>query len=189
MIAYAKLTDAELVALIREGDAYAYTEIFLRYNRLLVAHAYRLLADRHGARDVVQDVLLTLWQKRETFRLVSSLSAYLYTATRNRIFDQFSHQEIVNRYADSAMHFVEQGHTPSDDRVIEKELTALVEREIKLLPENMRAAFILRKQQELSYPEIAGQLGISEAAAKQQVYNAVKALRLKISDLLTIMLF
>lgn len=189
MIAYTELTDAELAALIREGDTYAYTEIFMRYNRLLVAHAYRLLADRDGARDVVQDVLLILWQKRETFRLTGSLSAYLYTATRNRIFDQFSHQEIVDRYADSAMRFVEQGQASADDQVIEKELSVLVEKEIKLLPEKMRTAFILRKQQELSYPEIAGQLGITEAAAKQQVYNAVKTLRLKISDLLTVLLF
>jgi len=189
MAAPSKLTDQQLVLLLKEGDGNAYTEIFLRYNRLLVAHAYRMLADRDGALDVVQDILLALWQKRGTLQLTGSLAAYLYTATRNRIFDQISHQEIVNRYVDSAMSFVEQGRSPSDERVIEKELTALVEKEIKLLPEAMRLAFVLRKQQELSYAEVAAELGISEAAAKQQVYNAVKALRLKMSDLLTIMLF
>lgn len=189
MAIYSRHSDQELLSLLRNGDAQAYTEIFLRYNRLLVAHAYRLLADRDIARDVVQDILLALWQKRETLQLTTSLSAYLYIATRNRIFDQISHQEIVNRYVDSAMNFVEQGRSPSDDRVIEKELIALVEREIKLLPENMRIAFILRKQEDLSYAEVAEQLGISEAAAKQQVYNAVKSLRLKISHMLTLMLF
>lgn len=189
MVGWQNLSDEELMSQLRAGDAHAYTEIFLRYNRLLVAHAYRLLADRDTARDVVQDILLTLWQKRETIKLTGALSSYLYTSTRNRIFDQISHQDIVNRYVDSAMHFVEQGRSPSDDHVIEKELTALVEREIKLLPESMRIAFILRKQQELSYADIAAQLGISEAAAKQQVYNAVKVLRLKMSHLLTLILF
>ncbi|WP_246104298.1 RNA polymerase sigma factor [Mucilaginibacter corticis] len=183
------LTDSELAGLLRSGDAGAYTEIFLRFNRVLVAHAYRMLGDRDRAMDVVQDVLLKVWQNRESLQLSGTLSGYLYRAVRNRILDEISHQEVVERYVDSAMAFVEQGRCPSDDLVIEKELFALVEKEIALLPENMRRAFILRKQQELGYEEVAAQLGISEAAAKQQVYNAVKLLRLKLADLLTVMLF
>ena len=182
-------SDEELLNLLKAGDRRAYTEIFSRYNRLLVAHAYRLLGNRDTARDVVQDIFMVLWAKHDILHITGSFSAYLYKATRNRILDRIAHQEIVNRYLDSAIHFLNKTSTLPDEIVIEKELIALVEKEIKLLPENARIAFILRKQQELSYDAIAQQLGISEAAAKQQVYNAVKALRLKVPHILTMMLF
>jgi DNA-directed RNA polymerase specialized sigma24 family protein len=70
--------------------------------------------------------------------------AYLYTAIRNRIFDQISRQQVIDRYTDSVMRFVEKGGVPSDEKVIEKELIRLIEREIELLPEKSRLAFILR---------------------------------------------
>lgn len=181
-------SDYELFLLLQQGDRYAYTEIFKRYSRLLVAHAYRLLGDKEAAHDIVQDIMLALWQKRETLQLHTSLSAYLYTATRNRIFDQISRQQVIDRYTDSIMQFIEKGGLP-DERVIEKELVALIEKEIELLPEKARQAFILRKKQELGYAEIADELGITEAAAKQQVYNAVKALRLKLSHFITLLVF
>jgi RNA polymerase sigma-70 factor (ECF subfamily) len=182
-------TDKELFLLLQRGDGPAYTEIFNRYSRVLVAHAYRFLSDRAAAHDVVQDIFLTLWQKRESIQLHGSFSAYLYTATRNRIFDQISRQQVIDRYVDSVMQFIEKGGVPSDERVIEKELIRLIEREIQLLPEKSRLAFILRKKQELGYDEIAAELGVSEAAAKQLVYNAVKALRLKLGRFVSLLLF
>jgi len=189
MADYRLLSDHELAALLQQGDSYAYTEIFNRYSRLLVAHAYRLLGDRDAAHDVAQDVLLALWQKRETLQLHTALSSYLYTAIRNRVFDQISRQQVIDRYSDSILHFVEKGVAPADDLVIEKELALLVEREIELLPKKTKQAFLLRKKQELGYPQIAAELGISEAAAKQQVYNAVKSLRLKLSHFVSVLLF
>ena len=71
------LTDSDLAGLLRSGDAGAYTEIILRFNRVLVAHAYRMLGDRDRAMDVVQDVLLKVWQNRESLQLSGTLSGYL----------------------------------------------------------------------------------------------------------------
>ena len=186
---YSEYTDMQLSALLAKGDHLAYTEIFERYSMLLVAHAYKLLADQDAANDVVQDVLLSLWQKRESLSLNTSLSAYLYTATRNRIFNRKSHQKIVDRYADTMIAYMEGTHTDSDDLIREKELTLLIEKEIKALPEKMREVFILYKMEELTYKEIADRLGITDRTARQQVYNALKILKSKIDIYLSLFPF
>jgi RNA polymerase sigma-70 factor (ECF subfamily) len=189
MTKYQEHSDLQLAALLKKGDRLAYTEIFERYWQLLIAHAYKLLADQDEANDVVQDVLTSLWEKKDLLNLTTSLSAYLYTATRNRIFNRKSHQKVVDRYADSMIAYMEGTHTDSDDLVQEKELTALIDKEIKALPEKMREVFILYKIEELNYQEIADRLGITDRTARQQVYNALKILRSKIDTYLTIFPF
>lgn len=189
MAVYGKFTDNELASLIKEDDQVAYTEIFLRYSKLLVAHAYRLLGDQDEANDVVQDVFLTLWQKRENFALNTSLSSYLYTAIRNRVFNRMSHQKIVAKYADSIVNFMEVGHAETDEMIRTKELAIIIEQGIATLPPKMREVFLLNKREELSYKEIALKLDITDKTAKQQVYNAIKNLRLKITSLMSILPF
>lgn len=184
MIDYSKLTDSELANFLKKGDQYAYTQIFERYNELLLRHAYRLLENRSEAGDIVQDIFLIIWQKRENIVLNTALSAYLYRAVRNRIFDLISHKKVVARYAESIGAFMEQGYTFIDDRIREKELAAIIEKEIAALPPKMREVFLLSRQEEYSYQEIAGQLNITHKTAKQQVYNAVKTLKLKLDPFL-----
>ncbi len=186
---YSKLKDEELVAMLREGDSYAYTEIFERYNRILLRHAFRLLSNDDEAYDVVQDVFLQLWQKREEITFKSSLSAYMYTAVKNRIFKLFAHQEVVLRYAKSISTFMVEGYSIVEDTLLEKELSDLISKEIDALPPKMREVFLLNKKEELSYKEIADRLSITDQTAKQQVYKAMKILKPKIDRFLSVFPF
>ncbi|WP_316843958.1 RNA polymerase sigma-70 factor [Pedobacter psychrodurus] len=181
---YSSLTDRELSEMLLTGDQSAYTEIFERYHELLLKHAYQLLQDKNEALDLVQDVFLSLWQKRETLVFSTSLSAYIYTATRNRVFNRLSHQKVVGRYAESLSCFMEKSQPIADEQMIGKELAFLIEKEIHNLPSKMREIFLLRRKEELSYNEIAERLGISGKTAKLQVHNALKILRVKISSYL-----
>lgn len=184
MKSYSNLTDQQLIPLFKGGDEDAYTEIFSRYTRLLVAHAYRLLGDQDEANDVVQDVWLTLWQKRSELEFKTAISSYLYTAVRNRIFNRMAHLKHVAKYADSIINFMEDGFVLADDALREKEFAAVIENEINALPAKMREIFLLHKRDELNYKEIAERLEISDKTAKQQVYNATKILKSKLTLLL-----
>jgi RNA polymerase sigma-70 factor (ECF subfamily) len=186
MTAYHKLSDVELIALLKEDDELAYAEIFKRYAEILLRHAFRLLADREEANDVVQDVFMVLWQKRSSMEIKSSPFSYLYSAVRNRIFDLLSHKKIALRYAESISAFMIEGYNITDDLVRERELAKLIQREIDALPQRMREVFLLNKKEGLSYIEIADQLSISSQTAKQQVYKALKILKPKIDDFLSI---
>lgn len=185
MAGYSILSDSELVDLLTQGDQLAYTEIFERYSNLLLQHAFRLLANDEEAHDVVQDVFLQIWEKRESLTFRISLSAYLFTAVKNRIFKLFSHQKVILRYIDFIGAFMVEGYNIVEDELLSKELTKLIEKEIANLPEKMREVFILNKKENLSYKEIADRLNISDQTAKQQVYKALKILKPKIDTFLS----
>ena len=186
---YAKHPDQKLAVLLQQGDEYAYTEIFERYKVLLYKHAYRLLGDEDEANDIISDLFLALWQKRESLNLQVSLSGYLYGSVRNRVFDLMTHQKVIARYLDSIRVFIEQGNYETDERIRAKELAAIIEREIAALPPKMREVFELSRSGEYSYKEIGEMLNIIEGTIKQQVHNAVKTLRPKIHSFLLLFSF
>lgn len=186
---YRKLNDEQLVAQLKKGDAYSYTEIFERYNSVLLRHAYRLLSNDDEALDVVQDVFLNLWQNRNQIELKSSLSGYLFTSVKNRIFKLFAHQKVVLRYAESISSFMITGYNLVEDQLLEKELSAFISKEINALPTKMREVFILNKKENLTYKEIAERLNITDQTAKQQVYKAMKILKPKIDGFLALFPF
>ena len=177
---YKQISDNELIGLLKTADPHAFAELFNRYHHPLYLHARRMLGDDDGAKDIVQDVFAATWSKREQLVITSSVHAYLYSSIKNRILNFIAHQKVVSKYEDSLDSFLEQGITYTDDQVREKELTRIIEREIKLLPEKMREVFELSRNEELSYKEIAERLNISENTVKKQAQRAIKILRLKI---------
>lgn len=189
MTGYNNLTDQELASLLAKGDKRAYTVIFERYSEILLRHAFRLIADKDESYDVVQDVFLNLWQKHAEIVFKTSLSSYLYAAVKNRIFNLLSHQKLVLRYAKSISQYMVEGYNITEDQVRERELSAVIEREVNALPDKMRAVFLLNKREGLSYKEIGDKLNITDQTAKQQVYKAVKILKPKIDSFLTIFPF
>ncbi len=182
MPAYSEYADHNLLDLLKEDDQLAYTEIFERYCKILVNHAYKMLGNRDEANDVVQEVFLSIWNKRQELIVTGSLSSYLYKATKNRILNHIAHEKVVSDYADSISNFIENDYVLADSNLREEELEAIIAKEIALLPEKMREVFLLRKVEELSYDEIALQLNITDKTAKQQVYNSLKILREKLKN-------
>lgn len=186
---YTELSDEDLSRLSRSGDHDAFTEIFNRYNGLLYIHAYRKLKERELAKDIVQDVLSTLWIKRNQIDPSNNLGGYLYTSLRNKIFDLLSRQEVANRHVISLQKYLEQGSVLTDYPVREKQMAAIIEREIEALPSRMREVFVLSRKEHLSYKEIAEKMAISEETVKDQIKKALKVLRPRIGAMIALVYF
>ncbi|PBJ14373.1 RNA polymerase sigma factor [Flavobacterium sp. ACN6] len=186
---YSEYADDILLDLLKEDDQSAYTEIFKRYSKILINHAYKILENQDEANDVVQEVFLSIWNKRNELSITGSLSSYLYKAVKNRVLNYIAHEKVVSRYADSISHFVENDYVFADSNLREEELESIIAKEIALLPEKMREVFLLRKVEELSYEEIALQLNITDKTAKQQVYNSLKILREKLKSLMGVFIW
>jgi RNA polymerase sigma-70 factor (ECF subfamily) len=188
MTNYSNFTDHELTVLLAEGDQIAFTEIFDRYKVILYKHACRLLNNYEEANDVIQDIFTKLWEKRDTINLKTSLSSYLYSAVRNRIFNLMSHQKVVSKYLEATYDFEDKGNYIVDEQIMMKELATIIEREIDALPPKMREVFKLSREKS-TYKEIAQVLNISDKTVKQQVHNAVKILKVKVNSSLMLFLF
>ncbi|TKC08612.1 RNA polymerase sigma factor [Pedobacter frigoris] len=180
MAAYGAYTDQELVALLRQGDRNAFTQIYDRYHSLLYIYAHKKLHSKEASQDVIQDVLIALWNKRFDFSFEVSLKSYLFTAVRNKAFDLFSHKKVEAKYIASLQSFIDIATESTDFLVREKDLSALIEREIQALPPKMREIFELSRKDKLSHKEIAKALNISEHTVATQMKRALKVLRLRL---------
>lgn len=187
MASHKKLSDNELLELLKESNHSAYTEIYNRYFYLIFTHAYKKLRDEEQAKDIVQDVFATLWFKRELNLLTTNLAGYLYTAVRNKIFDWFAHQQVQSKHVDSINHYLsELTSVPTDYRIRENYLKGYIDKEIQALPAKMRKIFELSRYEQLSHKEIAKQLDISENNVSKQVNNALRVLKTKLNFIVLI---
>jgi DNA-directed RNA polymerase specialized sigma24 family protein len=82
MSVYTSISDQELVLLLKSGDERAYTEIYDRYSATLLVHAYHKLHDQEEAKDLVHELFMVLWSKKEALVIEKSLSAYLFMALK-----------------------------------------------------------------------------------------------------------
>ncbi|HWK06748.1 MAG TPA: RNA polymerase sigma-70 factor [Puia sp.] len=169
--------DQVLLTLIKEGDEFAFKAVYERYFHLLYIHACKILKEPAEAEDTIQEVFSSLWLKAGQIQLTTSLSAYLYAATRNRVLNLIERKKVRTAYVLSIQEFMKEGVYLTDEQVRERELAAIIEKEIAALPEKMRIVFELSRKGELSHKEIAEMLNISEKTVKKQVQNALKILR------------
>ncbi len=183
------LSDAQLVDLLKAGDHHSFTEIYKRYNTLLYIYAYKKLQDTESAKDVIQEIYVHLWNSRSNLNIQTTLSGYLYKAVLNRVLNVFRHVTITQEYISSFKEVTDNAPAQTDYRIREKDLEALIEKEINNLPEKMREIFQLRRQEYLSNKEIADRLNISEHTVATQIKRALKTLRGKLGLFLFIYAF
>ncbi|MBB5441312.1 RNA polymerase sigma-70 factor (ECF subfamily) [Pedobacter sp. AK017] len=188
MSAYSTYTDQELTAFLKGGDGMAYTEIYNRFWAVLFRHARKMLYDDNEAADVIQDVFTTLWQKAPDLVINTSLSAYLYTTVRHKIFTLITRSKLKAAHLNSLADFIEQGISSTDEYIQLKELAESIETEINSLPKKMREIFELSRREELSYQEIADKLDITDHTVRKQMSNALKILKAKIHLFFTLAL-
>lgn len=181
-------SDEQLLLLIKSGDRKACSEVYERYWPLLYRHAVKMLRNGDESEDVVQDVFVNFWKKAPDLEDRTSVGAYLYTATRNRILNLFTRNNVHINYLNDLGDFMKDGYEVTDHLVREKILAGLIEAEIQKLPTRMREVFELKRKQNLSYKEIAEKMDISELTVKTQMNKAITILRSKFGDHLSVLL-
>jgi len=177
MVAYDGLSDKELIAFMRSGDHLAFTEIYDRYHSLLYVYACKIIKDEDLAQDILQELFIYLWDKRDIIDFKTSMSSYLYTAVRFRFFDLVDKQKVRKEYIQNFQIFLDKGEYHTDNYVTERELAAIIEKEINHLPAKLREIFLLSRRENLTNREIADRLKISEKTVKNQLSLALRELR------------
>lgn len=180
---YRAYSDKELACLLNDSDEAAFTEIYNRFYGVLYRHAYKSLPDPEAVKDVLQEVFVYVWNNRDNINPEDNLAAYLYTSVRNKVLNNFRHLKIKNDYITSFQNYLDTGKQPEADEAIRiKQLIAIVEAEVAMLPPQMRLIFQMSRNNNFSHQEIADQLNISVLTVRKQVNNSLKVLRLKLGS-------
>lgn len=170
------MDDRELLEGVRQGDRAAFDTVFRANYGLLVGVAESLVRSRAVAEELVQDVMLILWQKHEALAVDESLRAYLYRATRNRALNHLRHERVKKK---AAPLMAEPPSVPATGpaNLAAQEIAAAVKEAMTHLPDRCREVFELSRAQNLKYTEIASTLGISVKTVEAQMGKALRILR------------
>ena len=167
--------------------------IYKLYYPKMFSFAKNYVLANEDAENIVQDVFVVLWEKKDEIELSVSLTTYLFTLVKNRCLNFLRHQlieEEYNTYLKEELNFKLYSLESLDySYQSEKELQEIIQRALDTLPERCREIFIKSRIEGLKYKEISEELGISVNTVENQMVTALKKLREELKHYLPLLLF
>lgn len=178
--------DISLLFAMQQGDRSAFDRLFQKYYALLCTYCYRFVR-LEDAEEIVQDVMLWLWENRERPVIEYSLKQYLFKSVYHRSMTRVVQNEVKQR-ADAAYYERMYASLQDADVLLINELSKHIQKAIDELPPSYKEAFIMHRFRNLSYKEIAEILDVSPKTVDYRIQQALKILRVKLKDYLPILL-
>lgn len=166
-----------------------FDKIYVTYYFRMYRFAKEYVLFDEDAENIVQDVFLLLWEKREVLDIHISLMAYLFSLVKNKCMDHLRHRLVVEEYQHelkAKLSSLESlSYTFNSEEDIERVLTDAINR----LPERCRDIFLKSRIEGKKNREIAEELNISVSTVENQITIALKKLRVELKDYLPLLLF
>ncbi|GAL64189.1 MULTISPECIES: RNA polymerase sigma factor [Algibacter] len=174
------INNATLIKGLKKGSTAAYTQLVDLFHQKLCVYAYSLTHDHSTAEDIVQNVFVSIWQKREKLKDDFNLKNYLYKSIYNQFIDLYRKEKatiaLEKKYIEALDTVVE-----DQDNNIEN-LISLVKQEIQNLPPKCKQTFILSRQEGLTNVEIAEYQKVSIKTVEAQITKAFSIIRKNIGS-------
>lgn len=180
------MDEAKLIEEIREGNTNAFETLFRNWHEPLCRYAFSLLKDEAQAEEIVQDVFVKVWEKRQEISIQTSAKAYLYRSVHNRCLNWIEHQKVKGNYRDNWMLQFEEAQMPQENTE-HRQLLEQFSNAMQKLPGECRRIFQLSREAGFSYREIAEALNISIKTVENQMGKALKVLRTELKDYLPLL--
>ncbi|MDR1437250.1 MAG: RNA polymerase sigma-70 factor [Candidatus Symbiothrix sp.] len=172
-----------------------FNHLFEKYYPGLLFYATQFLCEDE-ARDVVQDVFMDLWNKKDTVTIGDKIQAYLYRMVYSHCINVLNHKKVESKYADAFIELHEHKaeffelETSNDAvrKLEDKEISSEIDAAINTLPEKCREVFKLSYLHNLKNKEIAEIMDISLRTVETHRYKAIKLMREKLKYLLSLLI-
>ncbi len=173
--------DFELIHSFIDGNESAFNRLAIKYQQKIYWHARKMTGNHLDADEVVQEVLLVLYNKLKDFKFQSSLYTWMYKITSTRSINQINKRN-VRRFFSIDDEIKDTLHHPDNvlKNIEEKEKLAKLDSIVQKLPVKQREIFIMRNFDELSYEEISEITGKSIGGLKANYFHAMQ----KITELM-----
>ena len=180
-------TTRRVTDVLRNDLALEFERLFKSHFGPLQAYAFTFTRDTTEAEEIVQQVFLKVWERKEKIDMREPLTPYLYRAVYNESLNYLKHLKVKDRHRMQvqpvAMHA-----TLTTEQIDARELEQKLMRSINELPEQCRTVFQLSRFEQLKYNEIADKLGISVKTVENHMSKAIKKLKASLDAFLLIVL-
>lgn len=171
--------EKELFGRMAVGNQDAFTEIFEHYSPRIYSFVLKKTKSESMAEDVLQDVFMNLWSKREKLGEVENFESYIYMMATNKTYDHLKKiatntRKLEDLYA--RMKEIQVGNA-IDEMMDLKEGQEMINEAVAQLPAQRKKIYLLSRQQGMSYDEIAEELNISRNTVSNQLVDALKFIR------------
>ncbi len=170
------------------ADKHFFEKVFREYFVVLSYYALKLVNDHDTAKDIVHQVFINIWEKRDTITLDRPIRSYLYTSVHNRCLNFIRDREKFVEYEAGETELSSVAGMEDSDIMEKEETEARIAHAIASLPDRCRDVFRLSRFENKKYAEIAGILDISVKTVEAQMSRALRILRDELKDLLLILI-
>lgn len=172
--------ERELILRLRADDQKAFGEVYLLYRKPIFSTVYRFIRSKEFAEDIYQDTFTTIWQKRKALNPDSSFSSLIYTIMRNKVFDHLRRVSKYESLPESFLSLIDENPDVTE-QLNTIQLQSLLDRELEKLSKDQRRVFSKSRDENLSYREIANDMGISIDRVNYLLCGALRSLRCNLS--------
>jgi len=165
-----------------DGDAAAFHELYQLHKREVFTQVNMRIPNTDDAKDVVQDIFIDLWLKKEMLSEIRELKPYLYVLSRNRVITAYRRKNIQLKNEGLLFEGLNTLDHSAEDNTIAKELYEQINLIVEKLPETTRKCYHLSKNEGKRNGEIADLLNISEKTVRNNLSEALKRLKSALSQ-------
>jgi RNA polymerase sigma-70 factor (ECF subfamily) len=171
------LNDIELWQLIRDGNRNAFALLYRRHMRALYAVIYKWINNSSDAEDILQEVFLDLWEKRQDIQIRQNLFNYLYSITRFKVFDHVKNRQLSSQQMEIWNKMESHRYTNNVSQEMPEVPDAALDLHLAQFPPQMKLVYRLRFHEEKSIGDIAAQLNVSASTVKNHLQRIRKRLQ------------
>lgn len=169
--------DFELIKSFLNGDESSFNRLAVKYQEKIYWHARRMTGNHLDADEIVQEVLIVLYNKLKTFEFKSSLYTWIYTITNTRSINYLKKKSLRNFFSLDDITNKKFDQKDVIDNLESKQKVDKIEKALQKLPVKQREVFIMRNFDELSYEEISQITGKSVGALKANHFHALNKIK------------
>ncbi len=179
---------AKSIENINNLDKIAFEQLFRDYFKPLTAFTKKYVGDIDAAKEIVHDVFLNLWTKRDNIDVTKAVKSYLYTSAYNRSLNHLRDNKKFDKSAELENNSNTESVWNFSDHMDILELEEKINKTIESLPEKCREVFLMSRYDGLKYNEIAEKLNISVKTVETQMSKALLVLRDNLKEYLSLLI-
>lgn len=170
-------SDFKLIKSFVNGDESSFNRLAVKYRERIYWHARRMTGNHVDADEIVQEVLMVLYNKLKTFEFKSSLYTWIYTITNTRSINYLKKKRLRNYFSLDDITNKKFEQKDVIDNLESKQKVEKIESALQKLPVKQREVFVMRNFDELSYEEISHITGKNIGTLKANHFHALNKIK------------
>jgi RNA polymerase sigma-70 factor (ECF subfamily) len=162
---------------VAAGDDQAFRQLFHHHWDNIYGVAFMFVKHAEQAEELVQDIFLKIWNKKENLAAVVDFKNYLFIIARNHIFSELRKKSKEQAFTEQLIHYFTDNSGNPEQQLLDKESQELLRQAIVQLPEQQRTVYQLVREQGLTHEETAARLQISKNTVRNHMARALEGIR------------